>query len=76
MLDLQGFVAETNATKLFLENQGGLYTPHADSWLPGITRGAVVEVARDRGIKVVEKNLSITEVYTADEAFTTGTMGG
>lgn len=76
MLDLQGFVSETNATNIFLVRQGVLYTPHADSCLPGITRGTVIEVARERGIEVVEKNLSMTEVYTADEAFTTGTMGG
>lgn len=76
MLDLHGFVSETNATNFFLVKQGVLYTPHADSCLPGITRGTVIEVARERGIEVVEKNLSMTEVYTADEAFTTGTMGG
>ena len=76
MLDLQGFVSETNATNFFLVKQGVLYTPHADSCLPGITRGTVIEVAREHGIEVVEKNLSMTEVYTADEAFTTGTMGG
>ena len=76
MLDLHGFVSETNATNIFVVKQGVLYTPHADSCLPGITRGTVIEVARERGIEVVEKNLSMTEVYTADEAFTTGTMGG
>lgn len=76
MLDLQGFVSETNATNIFLVKQGELYTPHADSCLPGITRGTVIEVAREQGIEVIEKNLSMTEVYTADEAFATGTMGG
>ena len=55
---------------------GTLFTPHADSCLPGITRAAVLEAARDGGLHPVEKNLSLTEVYTADEVFTTGTMGG
>ena len=76
MLDLQGFVSETNATNIFLVRSGSLFTPHADSCLPGITRGTVIEMARQQAIEVVEKNLSLTEMYTADEAFTTGTMGG
>ncbi len=75
MLDIHGFVAETNATNVFLVRGGVLYTPHADSCLPGITRGAVIELARANRIESVEKNLSLTEVYTADEAFATGTMG-
>lgn len=76
MLDLDGFVSETNATNVFVVKNGTLFTPHADSCLPGITRAAVLEAARDEGLQAVEKNLSLTEVYTADEVFTTGTMGG
>ena len=76
MLDINGFVSETNATNVFLIRSGTLFTPHADSCLPGITRKTVMETALDNGIRVVEKNLSLTEVYTADEMFTTGTMGG
>ncbi len=76
MLDLHGFVSETNATNVFVVKNGTLFTPHADSCLPGITRAAVLEAARDEGVHPVEKNLSLTEVYTADEVFTTGTMGG
>ena len=76
MLDVNGFVSETNATNVFLIRAGGLFTPHADSCLPGITRKTVMETAQDNDIRVVEKNLSLTEVYTADEMFTTGTMGG
>jgi branched-chain amino acid aminotransferase len=75
MLDLAGFVAETNATNLFVVKRGALVTPHADSCLPGITRGMVLELAREAGIEAREKNLSLTEVYTADEVFTSGTMG-
>ncbi len=76
MLDLHGFVSETNATNVFVIKSGMLYTPHADSCLPGITRAAVLATARYEGLSPIEKNLSLTEVYTADEVFTTGTMGG
>ncbi len=75
MLDLNGFVSETNATNVFLVRSGKLLTPHADSCLPGITRGVVLDIARADGLEALEKNLSLTEVYTADEVFTTGTMG-
>ena len=75
MLDVNGFVSETNATNVFVIRDGVLLTPHADSCLPGITRATVISAARSSGIDVLEKNLSLTEVYTADEVFTTGTMG-
>src|SRR5690606_18473858 len=75
MLDLNGFVSETNATNVFLVRRGVVYTPHAASCLPGITRATVIALCRDHDIPLVEKNLSLTEVYTADEMFTTGTMG-
>ncbi|GJM30069.1 MAG: aminotransferase class IV [Cyclobacteriaceae bacterium] len=75
MLDLQGFVSETNATNLFMVKNGTLLTPHADSCLPGITRGKVIEIAKKLAIPVVMHNISITEFYNADEVFTTGTMG-
>jgi branched-chain amino acid aminotransferase len=75
MLDLNGFVSETNDTNVFIVRDGGLATPNADSCLPGITRRVVLELARGHGIKVCERNISLTEVYTAEEMFTTGTMG-
>jgi branched-chain amino acid aminotransferase group I len=75
MLDLHGFVAETNATNVFVVRDGALVTPRADACLPGITRGIVLELAAGAGIATVERNLSLSEVYTADEAFTSGTMG-
>ncbi len=75
MLDIYGFVSETNATNIFLIKRGELLTPHADSCLPGITRRIVMEIAREASISVIERNLSLTEVYTADEMFTTGTVG-
>ncbi len=75
MLDLNGFVSETNATNVFLIKRGALLTPHADSCLPGITRGVVIQIARAQDIPLVERNISLAEVYTAGEMFTTGTMG-
>ena len=75
MLDLYGFVSETNATNIFMVKNGKVLTPHADACLPGITRGVVIEICQELNLSIVEKNLSITEFYTADEVFTTGTMG-
>ena len=75
MLDAYGFVAELNGTNLFMVKNNTLYTPHADACLHGITRGLIIEIAKDNGIPVVERNLSLTEFYTADEVFCTGTMG-
>lgn len=75
MLDTHGFISETNATNIFLVKKGVLYTPFGDSCLPGFTREKVIQIARENGISCLEKNLSLAELYTADEAFTTGTMG-
>ncbi len=75
MLDLQGFVSETNATNIFLVKRGVLLTPHADSCLPGITRRVVMNLALEHAIPLQERNISLSEVYAADEGFTTGTMG-
>lgn len=75
MLDLHGFVAETNATNLFLVKGGVLRTPTADACLPGITRAVVLDIAREAGLPAEERNVSLVELYTADEVFTTGTMG-
>ncbi|MEE2752359.1 MAG: aminotransferase class IV [Candidatus Latescibacterota bacterium] len=75
MLDIHGYVSETNATNIFVIKKSCLHTPHADSCLPGITRGIVIQMARDNTIEVTERNISLSEIHTADEAFTTGTMG-
>ncbi len=75
MLDLNGFVAETNDTNVFLAKRGSIVTPTADSCLPGVTRRMVIEIAREEAIPVEERNVSLTEIYAADEVFTTGTMG-
>lgn len=75
MLDMNGYLSETNATNLFLVSGGKLLTPHADSCLPGTTRNLIVERAADIGLTCLEKNLSMTDMYTADELFSTGTEG-
>jgi len=75
MLDLHGFVSETNDTNLFVVQDGRLFTPFADSCLPGLTRQMILDIAAQDKIPTTEKNLSMTELYTADEVFTTGTMG-
>ncbi len=75
MLDIFGYVSETNATNIFLIKKGQVLTPHADSCLPGITRGTVIRLTREADIPLVERNVSLTEFYTADEVFTTGTVG-
>jgi len=75
MLDLNGFVAETNATNIFMIKNGTVFTPFADACLPGITRGLIIKICRENKIPIFEKNISVTEFYNADQVFTTGTMG-
>ena len=75
MLDLNGFISETNDTNLFIVRRGRVMTPHADACLPGLTRRMVLDICAAEGIDAIERNLSLTELYTADEAFTSGTMG-
>ena len=76
MLDHRGFIAETNATNIFLVTGGLLATPTAAACPEGITRAAVLELAADAGIPHLVGDYSLTELYTADEVFVTGTMGG
>lgn len=75
MLDVDGYVSETNATNVFMVKCGKLLTPHADHCLPGITRETVISVAQELGIEVIERRISLAEFHSADEVFTTGTMG-
>lgn len=75
MLDVNGFVSETNDTNLFIVRRGIVQTPHADSCLPGLTRQMILDICADEGIPAQERNLSLSEFYTADEVFTSGTMG-
>ncbi|MCG8369713.1 MAG: aminotransferase class IV, partial [Proteobacteria bacterium] len=75
MLDVNGFVSETNDTNLFLVRGGVVLPPHADACLPGLTRRMILHICDAEGIPWAEKNLSLTELYTAEEVFTSGTMG-
>ena len=76
MLDPHGFVATCNSTHFFIVRNGEVWTSSGDYCLDGITRGLVLEVAREAGIPAHERNFSLTDVYGADEAFTTGTFAG
>jgi branched-chain amino acid aminotransferase len=75
MLDVRGFVAETNATHVFLVSENVVMTTEESACPEGITRATVLEICRAQGIPHREKDLSLTEVYRADEMFCTGTMG-
>jgi branched-chain amino acid aminotransferase len=76
MLDQRGFVAETNATHLFLvEPNGTVVTSRAVACPEGITRAAVLELCQSNGIPCVERDVSLAEFHRAAEVFCTGTMG-
>lgn len=75
MLDYQGYVAETNATHVFIVQNGVVLTSDTGSCPEGITRGAVLEICEREGIPHQVKNISMSEVYRADEMFCSGTMG-
>ena len=76
MLDPHGFVATCNSTHFFIVRKGEVWTSTGDYCLGGITRGNIIRICREEGIPVFEKNFSLTEVYSAEEAFVTGTMAG
>lgn len=76
MLDPHGFVATCNSTHFFIVRRGEVWTSTGDYCLGGITRSNVLQVCREAGIPVFEKNFSLTEVYSAEEAFVTGTFAG
>ena len=76
MLDPRGFIAETNATHLFMVIRGTLATPTTASCPEGITRAAVLELAAGAGLRCREGDYTLPQLYTAEEAFVTGTMGG
>ncbi len=74
MLNHQGNIAECTGDNIFVVKHGQLHTPSIDSGiLEGITRGAVIELARESGLKVFERTMDRHDVYTADECFLTGT---
>jgi len=76
LLDHRGFIAETNATHIFLVAGGTLATPTTVSCPEGITRAAVLELAAAAGIECETGDYTLPKLYTAAEVFVTGTMGG
>lgn len=76
MLDPDGFVATCNSTHFFIVKDGVVVTSDGRYCLGGITRGHVISLCRDLDIECREKPFSLTDVYSADEAFTTGTLSG
>jgi branched-chain amino acid aminotransferase len=75
MLDQRGFVAETNATHVFLVRDGVVLTPRLVACPEGITRATVLEICAAHEIPCFERDLTLTQVYAADEVFCSGTMG-
>lgn len=73
MLDTQGLVAEASGENVFIVRDGVLKTPPLGSVLEGITRDTIIRIAHDKGIEVSEQSFTRDEMYTADEAFLTGT---
>ncbi|MEM7640308.1 MAG: aminotransferase class IV [Pseudomonadota bacterium] len=76
MLDPDGFVATCNSTHFFIVRDGEVWTSPPDYCLGGITRGNIIRVCQENGIPVREKRFSLFDVYSADEAFITGTFAG
>lgn len=76
MLDPDGFVATCNSTHFFIVRGGEVWTSPNDYCLGGITRGNIIRVCRENDIPVFEKRFSLFDVYSADEAFITGTFAG
>lgn len=75
MLDTRGFVAETNATNVFIVRNAEVATSRVVACPEGITRATVIEICAAERIPCVETDLTLDDVYRADEIFCTGTMG-
>ena len=73
LLDVDGYVAEGAGENIFIIKKGKLYTPDLTSCLEGITRDAIITLAAESGIEIIEKRITRDEIYCADEAFFTGT---
>jgi branched-chain amino acid aminotransferase len=73
ILDAQGKLSEGSGDNIFIIKKGKIYTPHTLNNLKGITREAVIEVARAKGYEVLERDLGLFDLYTGDEVFVTGT---
>jgi branched-chain amino acid aminotransferase len=76
MLDPQGFVSTCNSTNFFVVRSGDVWTSTGKYCLNGITRGNIITLCKRNDIPVFERDFSLFDVYSADEAFVTGTFGG
>ena len=75
MLDIHGFVNTTNACNFFIVRKGAVWTSTGDYCMNGITRQKIIDLCRANDIAVFERNFSLYDTYSADEAFLTGTFG-
>lgn len=75
MLDPHGFVNTGNSVNFFIVRSGEVWTSTGDYCMPGITRSKVIEICKLNGIPVLQRNFSLYDTYSADEAFVTGTFG-
>ncbi len=73
MLDTQGLLSEASGENIFVVRDGVLCTPALHTVLQGVTRSTVIELARDKGVRVEERILTRDDLYVADEIFLTGT---
>ena len=76
MLDMHGYVSTCNSTNFFIVRGSEVLTSTGEYCLNGVTRGAIIDLCRANNIDVLEKNFLTDNVYTADEAFVTGTFAG
>ena len=76
MLDPHGFVNTTNACNFFIVRKGEVWTSTGDYCMNGVTRQNVIDLCRANDIPIFERNYSLFESYSADEAFLTGSFGG
>lgn len=76
MLDIHGFVNTTNSCNFFIVRRGEVWTSTGDYCMNGITRGKIIQLCRQDGTPIFQRNFSLVDTYSADEAFLTGSFGG
>lgn len=73
LVDQEGYVVQASSENLFIEKEGKIYTPPLHTVFPGITRKTVIEICEQLGFELIEKKLTVEDIYTADNAFLSGT---
>ena len=76
MLDINGNVSTCNSTNFFIVRKGEVWTSTGKYCLPGVTRKMIIDICKEQSIPIFEKDFSIEDVHTSDEAFVTGTFAG